>query len=562
MFSNNFKAPNMGSLQPKLLISLISACFLFSSIGTVPVQANVTGANHGLDADNVKITQLIVSYELGSSPLDSKGNPNGQESVLGVDLDPGVPLGNGIFTVELPGTFSESDARRISSEIEKSASVKFAQPDLPVELYDTTQNIGIDDLGLWGLDRIDQNTLPLDSNYTYGFSGAGVKAYVIDSGIRSNSDFELRIGSGFSVISDGLGTSDCNGHGTHVAGIIGGRTYGVAKNVELIPVRVFDCTTSTSTANVIAGINWIINDHELGEPAVANMSLGTVYNEVLDLAVMALIADGVSVVVGSGNENKNACLSSPGSTDGTITVNASGIDDVRSSFSNFGVCTDIFAPGQDITSAGISSDSSSAIKSGTSMASPFVSGVVAKILQAEPSLNPQQIANILLTSSSPFISSKTEDPRRLLFSPTDPEIITAAQAQIDGSGPAVASPKSTLRAPFLAAAAAAAAPAPAAPAPAPAAPAPAPVAAAPVAAPATSAPVGISPVVKRSFTLTVDSPAGTMTWIQRKSGTKWVTLKKVTTKARLSVKVSTSGTYRIQIVGKSRKDISKSFKVK
>ena len=556
MFSNNFNAPNLGSWQPKLLISFISACFLLSSIGALPAEANVTGANYGLDTENFEITQLIVSYELGSSPLDSNGNPNGQESVLGVDLDPGVPLGNGIFTVELPSTFSESDAARISSEIEKSAAVKSAQPDLPVKLYDATQsgptitqNIGINDLGLWGLDRIDQKNLPLDSKYTYGFSGVGVKAYVIDSGIYTNNDFGLRIGTGFSVISDSRGTSDCNGHGTHVAGIIGGTTYGVAKAVNLIPVRVFDCTTTTTTSNIIAGINWIIADHQLGEPAVANMSLGGDYNKALDDAVLALIADGVSVVVASGNENVDACLSSPASTTGTITVNSSSIFDTRSSFSNFGVCTDIFAPGESITSAGIESISSSSVKSGTSMASPFVAGVVAKILQANPGLNPTQIANILLTGSSAFVSSKTGDPSRLLFSLSDQEISAAAAAAA-----AEAERLAQIERERIAAAAAAAAAAPVAAAPV----------AAPVAAPAPVAveAIKISKVVKRKFTLTVASPAGSKTWIQRKSGTKWVTLKKVTSKSKSKITLSKSGTYRIQIVGPSRKDISSAFKVK
>lgn len=258
----------------------------------------------------------------------------------------------------------------------------------------------------WGLDRIDQEALPLDSSYETTFSGNGVNAYVIDTGINTNhSQFTGRIpkgwyGSSFTTYED------CDGHGTHVSGTIGGSTYGVAKNVKLIPVRALDCLGSGSWSDVMSGITWIIADHNTNQPAVVNMSIGGGYYQSLNDAVQLMINDGLVVVVAAGNDGSDACFSSPSSAPNAITVGASTIDDQDAWFSNIGSCVDIFAPGLDITSAYIGSSTSSAVLSGTSMASPHVAGAAALVLERDFSsysnkLNANsEVLNSLITNSS------------------------------------------------------------------------------------------------------------------------------------------------------------------
>ena len=240
----------------------------------------------------------------------------------------------------------------------------------------------------WGLDRIDQRNLPLNNSYTYEATGSGVTAYIIDTGIRaSHAQFGGRVGAGYTAISDGNGTNDCNGHGTHVAGTVGGSTYGVAKQVTLRPVRVLDCSGNGSTSGVIAGLNWVTSNHAAGTPAVANMSLGGGVSSALDTAVTNSINDGVTYAVAAGNENTNACNGSPSRVGAAVTVGSTTSTDARSSFSNYGSCLDLFAPGSSITSAWYTGDSATNTISGTSMATPHVAGVAAlwaqKLMEAE-----------------------------------------------------------------------------------------------------------------------------------------------------------------------------------
>ncbi len=269
----------------------------------------------------------------------------------------------------------------------------------------------------WGLDRVDQRDLPLNNTYTYNQTGQGVHAYIIDTGVRaSHQQFTGRMGNGFTAINDGNGTNDCHGHGTHVAGTVGGTTYGLAKQVTLHAVRVLSCSGSGSNAGVIAGVDWVTQNH--GSPAVANMSLGGGISTALDQAVANSISSGVSYAIAAGNSNANACNSSPARVASANTVGATTNTDARSSFSNFGTCVDIFAPGSNITSSWNTSDSATNTISGTSMATPHVAGALALYLQTNPGASPATATQALLNNSTPnkVTNPGTGSPNRLLYS--------------------------------------------------------------------------------------------------------------------------------------------------
>lgn len=250
----------------------------------------------------------------------------------------------------------------------------------------------------WGLDRIDART-GLDKIYSYDETASDVHAYVIDTGINlTHEDFAGRIGEGFSSISDDQGENDCNGHGTHVAGTIGGTTYGVAKAVTLYGVRVLDCGGSGSFSGVISGIEWVAENAV--QPAVANMSLGGGKSQAVNDAVAEAVEGGVTFVVAAGNNNRDACSYSPASEKSAITVGSTTVQDKMSSFSNWGRCVDIFAPGSDIKSAWIGSDAATRTISGTSMASPHVAGVVAILLAKKPDSSPSEITKLMISSGT------------------------------------------------------------------------------------------------------------------------------------------------------------------
>jgi subtilisin family serine protease len=269
----------------------------------------------------------------------------------------------------------------------------------------------------WGLDRIDQRDLPLNSTYNYTPTGAGVHAYIVDTGILlSHSEFSGRMGNGYDAVTSGGNANDCNGHGTHVAGTVGGTTYGVAKQVTLHPVRVLSCTGSGTNAGVIAGMDWVASNHV--KPAVANMSLGGGASQATDDAVNRMHNAGVTVVVAAGNDNANACNYSPARAANAITVGSTANNDARSSFSNWGSCLDVFAPGTNITSAWYTSTTATNTISGTSMASPHVAGVAALYLQGNTTATPATVANAIVTTSTAnkVTSAGTGSPNRLVYS--------------------------------------------------------------------------------------------------------------------------------------------------
>jgi subtilisin family serine protease len=355
---------------------------------------------------------------LRSQDESSEGSAGRLASTFGGAVDK-------VFSHALQG-FSAEMTPQAAEAMSHDPSVLFVEEDSYVSI-DTTQTNAP-----WGLDRVDQRTVPLNNAYSYAKTGNGVHVYVIDTGIRTtHSEFGGRAIADYDSMYDGQNGQDCHGHGTHVAGTIGGSNYGVAKSVQLHAVRVLGCNGVGTVSTAVEGIDWVTANH--ASPAIANMSMGASASLLMDFAVQGSIDSGVTYVVAAGNSASDACQVSPARVGSAITVGASDQADARATFSNFGSCVDLFAPGVGITSAWAWNDFATFSASGTSMASPHVAGAFALYFENHPNSSPAQATSDLMgeATSGTMATMNDGSPNLMLF--TAPNGPTAADAVVSGA---------------------------------------------------------------------------------------------------------------------------------
>jgi subtilisin family serine protease len=377
----------MRKLLPAALLCGFAACADSPSATAPATQIAPQSANLSQSLGVPIPGRYIVQFRKGSSSSLADAALVSQRFGGSVERVYSAALNGAVMTLSASAAAAlRNDARVLSVEQDQVFSLSTVQNNPPS----------------WGLDRIDQRARPLGQSFTYNVSGNGVTAYIIDTGINfAQADFGGRAVTGYDAITAGGTALDCNGHGTHTAGTVGSTTYGVAKGVRLVAVRVLDCDGNGTTSTVIAGVDWVTQ--HASRPAVANMSLGGGLSAALNTAVENSILAGVSYAVSAGNSTADACTQSPAAAASVISVGATGSSDDFAYFSNYGTCVDINAPGVNITSLWIGASGTTNTISGTSMASPHVAGVAALYLQTNPSATPAQVRSALTSNATPNV---------------------------------------------------------------------------------------------------------------------------------------------------------------